>query len=99
MGFSQEVLIAAPFFGRNDNKFQIDLIYIRNDKVIIICEIKYHNKEISTDVIPEMERKCRMYPLKRGYTLEKALISLYGPDQSLKRSNYFNYHLTINDII
>jgi len=98
MNFEDEVLLASPFFGRNDRKFQIDLLYKRADKVITICEIKHHNKKIGTKIIPEMERKCSLFKAPRGYTVEKALISLYGPDESLKNTDYFHHIVTLDDI-
>ncbi|RLC25492.1 MAG: hypothetical protein DRH93_01665 [Deltaproteobacteria bacterium] len=98
MNFEDEVLLASPFFGRNDRKFQIDLLYKRADKVITICEIKHHNKKIGTKIIPEMERKCSLFKAPRDYTVEKALISLYGPDESLKNTDYFHHIVTLDDI-
>lgn len=91
MGFSEELVSAAPYFERGDHHFQIDLLFQRTDRIITLCEIKYHNKPIGTLVIPEVERKCKLFPLPRGYTLEKALISTYGPDQALKESGYFHH--------
>lgn len=37
--------------------------------------------------------------LPRGYALEKALISLYGPDDSLKDTGYFHHFVTLDDIL
>lgn len=98
MGFSEDVLIACPYFGKNDAKFQIDMLFQRADKVITVCEIKYHNKKITTSVIAEMERKVSLLKIPRGYSLEKALISLYGPDEHVKNSGYFNHFVTLEDI-
>jgi predicted AAA+ superfamily ATPase len=98
MGFKDEVILASPYFERNDKRFQIDLLFKRADKVITICEIKHRNKKISTKVIPEMERKCSLIKIPKGYTLEKALISLYGPDRSLKDAGYFNHFIRLDDM-
>jgi hypothetical protein len=35
----------------------------------------------------------------RGYAFEKALISLYGPDNSLKDTGYFHHFVTLDDIL
>jgi hypothetical protein len=77
MGFADDLLLASPYFEKNDKKFQIDLLYKRADRVITVCEIKH----------------------PRGYALEKALISLYGPDNSLKDTEYFHHFVTLNDIL
>lgn len=98
MGFEEEVLLASPYFGKDDHRFQIDLMYKRADKVITVCEIKYHKSKIGTKIIPEMERKCSLFAPPRGYSLERALISPYGPDNPLNDSKYFNYSITLEDI-
>ena len=72
---------------------------MRVDNVITICEVKYYSKKISTSIIQEMERKISLLKIPHGYTVEKGLISLYGPDIHLEESAYFNYYVTIDDII
>ena len=99
MGFQDEVLLASPYFEKNDKCFQIDLIYKRADNIFVICEIKHQNKEVTTEIIPEMERKCNLFKVPRGYAIEKALISLYGPDSSLKKSQYFHHSVTLDDML
>jgi hypothetical protein len=46
-----------------------------------------------------MEKKCTAIKIPRGCTLERALISLYGPDEALQNSCYFNHYVTGKDII
>lgn len=99
MGFRDEMLLASPYFKRGEPGFQVDLVYKRTDRVMVFCEIKYSNERISTKIIPEMERKCSAMEIPRGYTLERALISLYGPDEALRDSSYFNHSVTVKDII
>lgn len=99
MGFRDEVLLATPHFGKGDQKFQVDLLYQRADRVITVCEIKHRNKPVTREIIPEMERKCRLLDIPAGYTVEKALISLYGPDESLKETAYFHHSLTLENIL
>jgi len=99
MEFADDVLLASPYFESNDERFQIDLLYKRADRVITVCEIKHHNKKIGTRIIPEMERKCMLVKPPRGYAVEKALISLYGPDSSLKDAGYFHHFVTLDDIL
>ncbi len=99
MGFAEQVISWGPFFSKQDEKFQIDLLYKRIDNVITVCEVKHHSGEISTNVIPELKRRMSLLKVPRGYTFETALISLYGPDKHLKESGYFNHYLTLNDII
>jgi AAA+ ATPase superfamily predicted ATPase len=99
MDFADDLLLASPYFKKNDERFQIDLLYKRADRVIMVCEIKHQNIKIGTHIIPEMQRKCALLKVPRGYALEKALISLYGPDNSLKDTGYFHHFVTLDDIL
>lgn len=98
MGFADEVIQATPYFEKKDHHFQIDLAYKRADRVITICEVKYYHKPIPTKIIPEVEKKCQQFPLPKGYTLERALISKYGPSQELRDSQYFHHFVNMKDI-
>lgn len=99
MGFEDEVLIASPYFRRDSRQFQVDLVYKRMDHVITVCEIKHLNKKISTAIIPGMEERIKLLEIPRGYTVDRALISLYGPDKSLLDSGYFNYYVNLDDLL
>ncbi len=98
MGFEDEVLEIAPLFSKNDESFQIDCLYLRTSNIVTMCEMKYCNEKIGTKVIPEVERKCALLKLPKSYTLEKALVSIHGPDNSLRDSEYFHHCVSIEDI-
>lgn len=98
MGFADHVLSAGPSFSREDKGYQVDLAFLRSDRVQTVCEIKFWNRPLTTKIIPEMQRKCERVPLPRGYTQERALISLRGADPALKDSGYFHHILTLNDL-
>jgi hypothetical protein len=99
MEFADDLLLASPHFERHDERFQIDLLFNRADRVLTVCEMKHHNKKIGTYSIPEMERKIALVKPPRGYAVEKALISLYGPDKSLRDAGYFHHFVTLDDIL
>ena len=99
MGFSDNIIVASPYFGKTDSKFQIDLLYLRSDNVITVCEIQYRDRSIETKIIPEIERKIKLLNIPQGYTVEKALISLYGADKSLKDSGYLHHDITLAQIL
>ena len=99
MDFADDLLLASPYFKKNDERFQIDLLYKRTDRVITVCEIKHQNMKIGTNIIPEMQRKCALLKVPRSYALEKALISLYGPDNSLKDTGYFHHFVILDHIL
>ena len=97
MGFADQVLQWGPLFHQGDTKFQVDLVFVRQDNVITVCELKYHAQPIGVEIVSEMERKCALLTLPRGFTLEKALISRFGADPSLKSLGYFHHLICAND--
>jgi AAA+ ATPase superfamily predicted ATPase len=99
MGFKDDVLLVSPYFGKSDRKFQVDLLYMRADKVVTVCEIKHLKEPVGKSVIQEMERRCTLLEIPRGYSIENALVSLYGPDDALRGSGYFNHYITLDDIL
>lgn len=99
MGFAENVLSSGPYFGRNDTRFQIDLLYHRNDKVITLCEIKHNQNDIGTDIIAEVERKTRLLKIPRGHTLEKALIVSGKISPAVIKSDYFHHTIEIERIL
>lgn len=96
MGFSDQVIQWGPYFHRKDQHFQIDLLYLRSDRVVTLCEIKYTHQPVSIQVIHEVEKKCRGLLLPPGYTLERALISRFGPDKALKEADYFHHLIDVD---
>jgi AAA+ ATPase superfamily predicted ATPase len=99
MGFGDQMIQAAPLYKPGDKGYQFDLVYERSDKVITLCEIKHVHQPLTTALIPEMEKKKSRFAAPRGYTLENALISLYGPDTALRQSRYFHHTVTLDRIL
>ena len=99
MRFSDQVISYGPLFHKGTDHFQIDLLYVRNDHVITVCEIKYLNQPVSTIVVKDVERKCRLVTIPRGYTVEKALICRFGADEALLALDYFNHIVTVEDLL
>ena len=98
LNFANHVIDFGQIIQKDKNALQIDLAYLRSDNVVTICEIKYHDSEIDTGLIPELERKKALLKLPRKYSLKTALISLRGPTKSLERSAYLNYSLVAEDL-
>ncbi len=93
MGFEDQVIQWGPYFQRGDQGFQIDLIYLRSDKVITLCEMKYYDSEVPISVMHEVKKKCALIDVPRGYTLETALISRFGPEKALREFDYFHHYV------
>ncbi len=54
LGFSDKVIKSGPLFSKKKG-FQFDLVYYRSDKTISLCEIKYNESQIDTEVIKDLK--------------------------------------------
>lgn len=97
MGFEDEVISYGPYFKRQSEGFQVDLVYKRKDKVITICEIKFYNKPVSAAVINEVERKVSLLKIPKSHALEKVLITANSAEDSLQKAGYFHHIINLQD--
>lgn len=98
MGF-QDYMIGYGPYHQKDPGLQIDLLFQRSDKVIVLCEMKYSDQLISKEIIPQIQSKIDRLRSFKGYTIEKALITTCGADKSLTKEKYFDYVLTTEDLV
>lgn len=98
MGFGDHVVDWGSVTSREGAGFQIDLAFSRNDKVITLCEIKYWLEPVDASVIASMERKCALFKAARNVTVERALITAHGVEDSLQKAGYFHHIVTLNDL-
>jgi hypothetical protein len=102
LGFSAVRYKSGAFFNRKTVKeeagYQIDLIFDRADHVLTICEIKYTQSKVGTEVIEEFEKKLRQLPVTGKKTIEKVLISASGATEALLARSYFDRIITLEDI-
>lgn len=90
----------GAYFDRKSNDkegTQIDLIFIRHDSVITICEMKFYTGLIGKWVIPEVEKKVALLGEQKK-TIEKVLITTEGVTQDLKESDYFARVILIEEL-
>lgn len=102
IGFSAVRYKSGAFFNRKTIKeqsgYQIDLIFDRADHVLTICEIKYTQAKIGTEVIEEFENQLKLLPRSEKKTIEKVLISASGATDALIARAYFDRIITLEDI-
>lgn len=106
LGFEAVKYRSGAFFTRRDLKskegFQIDLLFIRADHVLTICEVKYYQGKVGSEVIQDMEKKISLlkkaYPKAEKSTFHKVLITINGADKSLLSRGYFDRIITLKDI-
>lgn len=102
LGFSGIKYRSGAYFSKRFNEdekgFQIDLLFDRDDKVLTICEIKYLQAPVPPAVINECEMRTLLLPNHRSKTIQRVLISNYGPSENLIKRAYFDRFISINDL-
>lgn len=101
LGFSDVEYKVGPFFKIKDDTgpgVQVDLVFARKDKVLTLCEVKYRDT-ISPSIVQEVEKKALALPNRRGYTVQKVLISKYSVPKSISDRAYFSHMITLDELI
>ena len=106
LGFSGIKYQAGAYFHRDHLKkgqgFQIDLLFIRADHVITVCEVRYSQTRISTKIINELERKISFlrehFQKAKHATIERVLITTEGADDTLTARAYLDRVITLEDL-
>jgi uncharacterized protein len=71
-------------------KVQIDLVFMRADNVITLCEMKYSFSPVGKDIIVEVEKKVNYMMLKfPNKTIQRVLITKSNPTRDLQFCGYF----------
>ncbi|MBI1870764.1 MAG: hypothetical protein HYS07_06200, partial [Chlamydiae bacterium] len=82
LGFSAVQYRCGPFFSRRTDElnpgYQIDLLFDRDDKVLTVCEIKYTEAAVGTEVINEMDRKLELLLNPKKKSIQRILIAPFG---------------------
>ncbi len=82
--------------------FQIDLMYIRKDRTIVICECKYGQTLIGQSVVHEVNEKVERFISTQkkynNYTIQTALITTSGVKNTVQVGFDVQFVLTLEDI-
>ena len=100
LGFSSVNYQAGSWFARADSDpgAQIDLMFIRADRVITLCEAKYRSGKIGRGVVKEVEAKVATYANPSRMPIEPVLISASEITRDLRDERYFSDILTLEDV-
>lgn len=80
---------SGPYFDRSAPGVQVDLVFERGDRVTTLVEVKYSDRPVGVEILPECETKAAIYPLGRR-SLQRVLVSAAGANEALQRSGYFD---------
>ncbi len=99
--FSSVRYRAGSFFNRasmhSDPGYQLDLVFDRDDNVLVLCEIKYLKQKVPLKVIYDFEKKLELFGETKNKTIQKVLITTFGAEPSVIRRGYFDRIITLQD--
>ncbi len=100
LGFGAVAYQAGPWFRQGELGFQIDLVFLRADRVMTICGMKFPDaaKRVGKGVISEMQRKISRLPNPRGLAVDPVLITVSEPTRDLVNEGYFSRILTLHEL-
>lgn len=98
LGFADKVIGCGGVFDAKKG-FQYDLIFLRNDQVLTLCEVKYLLAPPSTRLIQEFESKLAKTRLPSSLTIEKVLLTNHAPSEALAESGYFHQVLDVRALL
>ncbi len=102
LGFSGVKYRVGSYFSRQTQKkspgYQIDLLFDRDDKVITICEIKYSQNRINSNVINEFSDKLTLFSNDKNKTIQRILITNQKRNDRLLERAYFDRIISLEDL-
>lgn len=88
----ETVVIDNPYFQRktaSHSGVQIDYLIQTRHNILFVCEIKFSRREISKNIIEEMQEKIKRLTIPRGMAVCPVLIHINGVEDSVIDSDYF----------
>lgn len=90
---TDEIVWDNPFFQQHTQKMpgcQIDYMIQLKSKNLYICEIKFLTKEISKEIVREVNEKIDRLKKPKGYSCRPVLIHVNGVNESVFEQDYFS---------
>jgi len=75
------------------------LLFQRADRVHTLCEIKYTDAPVGTEVVNSFEKTVTIYKEKFKNTIHRVLISAEGAHKSLVNKAVFDRIVRLKDVI
>lgn len=100
LNIDQLVKDYGPYYRSASNHrkgVQIDLLLVRHDPVVTVCEMKHAKGLIGKWIIEEVEKKVALLS-ERKKTVERVLITTEGITKDLADSGYFSRVILIDDL-
>jgi hypothetical protein len=96
----EEIIADDPYFQRTTNQkkgCQIDYLIQTRSKTLFVCEIKFSQQLVSSNIISEMKEKMAALSLPRGFAALPVLIHFSDKEESLDMQDYFYKIIRFSD--
>lgn len=102
LGFSAVKYRSGVYFSRKaaeyQKGYQVDLLFDRDDKVVTICELRYHKTELSASMVDSFAKKLDRIEGIEKKTIQKVVISNQPPSKALLQRAYFDRFITLDEL-
>jgi AAA+ ATPase superfamily predicted ATPase len=90
---------SGSFFQRSTTEkagCQIDLLFVRADKILTVCELKYSERLNFKKVTADFEKKCEVLASRfPNYGIQKVLLT---KEKSQQKMGYFDHYLSAAEV-
>ncbi len=96
----EDVLSDNPYFQRKTQKqqgCQIDYLIQTRFNTLFVCEVKFSKKEISSQVLKEVEQKIRRLSIPKGYSCNPVLIHVNGVSDAVADDGFFSHIIDLTE--
>lgn len=98
LGFSAVRYDYGPIFKPDGARSQVALAFLRADRVLTVCEVKYQAEPVSADIVRDFERKVSLVAAGRRESVHRVLIAPGGATPALRAAGCFDVILELDDI-
>lgn len=98
----EDILIANPYFqkaGTRKKGCQIDYLIQTRFRCLYVCEIKFRQGVVGTEVVAEVEEKLQCLKLPKGFSCRPVLIHVNGISEELIDSGYFAHIIDFSELL
>jgi len=96
----EDIQIDNPFFQNATQKkrgVQVDYMIQTYFNTLYVCEIKFHQEPIGTEILKEMNQKLKALPT--GYSMRPVLIHVNGVKPEVKKANFFSHIIDFKELL
>ncbi len=97
-----EVVWSGPYFqsaGYHKKSCQIDFLIQTKYNVLYLCEVKFSEKEISSEIIPEVLQKAEKLIIPRGFSYRFVLICVNGVNPKIEEKDFFSHIIDFSQLL